>query len=73
VFQQKGNVLLPFAQRRHCDAEDVQPVVQIGPEGAGGDFWIELAIRRGDDANIGRPAHAIGADRLDFAGFEKPE
>ena len=56
-----------------CDADDVQPVVQILPKRARRDLWIEFAVRRGDDADVDPRAHAIGADALDLAGLEKPE
>ena len=29
---QQGDVLASFAERRHCNGEDIQPVVEILPE-----------------------------------------
>jgi len=73
VRHQGVHVFRPLSKGRHVQVDDAQPVQQVFAKLAGGNELGQIAIRRGDDANIGRPAHAIGADRLDFAGFEKPE
>ncbi len=39
-------------QRRHLDAEDVQPVKQILPELSGTSQRSQIAVGRGDDANL---------------------
>ncbi len=44
---------------------DVEPPVEVGAEAAGGDLGGEIAIGRGDDAQIDR----LGADRADGQDF----
>src|SRR4029079_11896826 len=49
---QQLDVLDPFAQQRHVQRKDAQPVVQILAKGAVGQQLLEVAMRRGDDADV---------------------
>jgi hypothetical protein len=53
--------------------QHVQTVEQIFAEPSGLDFSHQIAIGRGDDAHVDAGVHAIGADALQFAGFEEPQ
>jgi hypothetical protein len=53
VPDQKGNVFSSLPQRRHPDWEDIQPIVQVGPEFLLLDHCFQIAIRRRDQAGIG--------------------
>ncbi|OPZ05947.1 MAG: hypothetical protein BWZ08_02381 [candidate division BRC1 bacterium ADurb.BinA292] len=66
------DVALALAQRRHVDGEDIEPVVEILPEFGGFDHLFEVAVGRGDDADIDRD-RAAAADALDFALLEDAE
>src|SRR5258708_22577000 len=63
IFQQHGNVFFPLPKRRNFDRENVQPVKQISPECATVDVRPQVAVARGDNANIGwqrpGPAHSF--------------
>lgn len=45
VFQQRGDILLPLAQRRNDDRQDVQPIVEIQPEGTARDRLVAAMMR----------------------------
>src|SRR4029450_9133847 len=42
------DVVFPRAERRHVNRDDVQPVVEVLAELAGGDHGRQVAVRRGD-------------------------
>src|SRR5271170_3477213 len=65
VLNQQGNVFSSFAQRRHLDWKDVEPVKQVAPEGAGGDGSVQIAVRGGDHPDIG----SDGSSRADTFKF----
>ncbi len=46
-------VLDPLTQRRNLDRKDRQTVIEVLPEPAVLDRFLEIDVRRGDDADIG--------------------
>ena len=50
--RQVRNVLAAVAQRRQPHFDDVEAVVEVAPEPAGGDFGTEIAIGRGDHVHV---------------------
>src|SRR5437867_1520055 len=49
------NVLASIAQRHKVQLEDAEPVVKIASEAAVGDVREQIAIGRGDDADVRAP------------------
>ena len=47
-----GNVVPAFAQRRQTHGKHVQPIVQVVAKSAVRDSFLEIAVRRGDDADV---------------------
>ena len=67
-----GDVLATVAQRGQVDRDDVEPVVQVGAEPAGGDLRREVLVRRRHDP--GRDADRPGgADGQHLLGLDGPE
>ena len=66
MLDQQRDVLAPFAQRRHLDRDDVEPVEQVLEELAVGDQLPQIAIGRGDHAHVDL-LRALGAERLELA------
>ena len=59
------NVVRPLAQRRQIDAQDVEPIEQIGAEPPVLDELAQRLVRRGDDAHVDRDRlHAADAHEL---------
>ena len=52
VLAQHGDVAGPIAQRRQRDRKDVEAVVEILAELAGGDLLLEIPVRRRDHAHV---------------------
>src|SRR5438132_886323 len=69
---QRGNVLGSLAQRRDVDGKDVQAVVEVFAEALLLDQPSEVAVRRGDqaDVDLDRPG---AADTLELLLLEDPE
>ena len=66
VIDEQQHVGLPLAQRRHEDREDVEPVVEVLAERAGGDRPLEVLVGRGDQPHVG--LDGLGAaDALELA------
>ena len=65
VVGQQQDVRLALAQGRHVDREDVQPVVEIAPEGAVLDRLLEVAVGGRDDAHVDLDG-ALAADALEL-------
>ena len=65
---QKRNIFFPLAQRRHRDAHDVEPKVQIVAEFSFLHQLFEILVRRRDQAHI-RAQSLIAADALEGALF----
>ncbi len=53
VAHEQRDVLAPFAQRRHGDREDVEPVEKVRPELAGSRAAAEVAVRCRDQPHVG--------------------
>ncbi len=55
VLRQQADVLASLAQGRNLlDADDVQPVVEIPPEGTRAHVLLHVAVRRREDAHVDR-------------------
>ena len=71
VFDQRLDIFGAVAERRDDDSGDVQAVIEILAESAGGDLFGQVAVRRRDDAGIGvqglSPADALELALLDDA------
>ena len=52
VAQQRQDVLGPFPQRRQGNREDLQPVIQIRAELAGGQRFLQIPVGGRDDPHI---------------------
>ncbi len=67
-----GNVFRSFSQRRHFEADDIEPVEQIGAEVTAVDGGDEIDAGGGDEADVdGERDHA--ADTLHHPGFQRAE
>jgi hypothetical protein len=53
VLEQAADVLLALAQRRDDDGAHEQAVVQVAAEAAGLDLGAQVAVGRGDEAEVG--------------------
>jgi hypothetical protein len=56
----------------HRDVDDVEPVIQILPEGSLRDHLAQVAVGRPDHADVDVPS-LVGANALQLAGFQKPQ
>ena len=66
VIQQLRDVLAPLAQRRHVDADHVQPVQQVLAELALAHALVEILVSRRDHAHV--DAHRdLSADAIELA------
>ena len=63
------NVLAALAQRRQVHLDDVEAVVEIAAEPAGGDLGAQIAVGRGDHVDVDA-ARLERADALDLAELE---
>ena len=52
VIDEQQEVGFPLPQRRHEDREDVEAVVQVLAEGAGGDRALHVLVGGGDEAHV---------------------
>ena len=52
VSHQKGNVLPPLPEGRNPDLDDVEPKEEVLPEPASSHFVVDVAIRRGHEADV---------------------
>jgi hypothetical protein len=50
--RERFDVFAPFAQGGHKQFDGAEPVIQIGAEASGLHFLREIAVGRGDDAQI---------------------
>src|SRR5258708_39861770 len=74
--QKKGgemrDLFAALAQRRHVDANDGQPVIQIFAKSSFGDALLEVRVGRREDADV--DALRLGlADRHDLGLLEKSQ
>jgi hypothetical protein len=66
VIDKQGNVIQPFAQGRHDDWNHIESVEQIFLEYARAHELAQVAVGRGDDADVDWD-RALGAKRLNLA------
>ena len=59
----RGDVLHPLAEGREVQRDHVQPVVEVAPEIAAADLFLEIAVRRGNNAHV--DAHCLGGPHGD--------
>lgn len=52
VHRQRGDVLLPLAQRRNGDGKDVQAIIEVLPKSPRFHFRLQIPIGRRDDPNV---------------------
>src|SRR5262245_58940080 len=52
VTREKGNVLVALAKRRHCNGKYIETIKKVGAERLLPDMPVEIAIGRGNDANV---------------------
>src|SRR5260370_4899099 len=69
---ERKNIALAVAQGRQVDGEDVQSVIKILPEAAGGYFRPKIAVSGGDDAQVDF-APVQRADRPKFPFLDEAE
>ena len=72
MSDQFRDVLAAIAQRRQVDRHDVEPVVQVLAEAAGGGFGQEVAVAGGDDAGVDADGLRV-ADALELALLQDAE
>src|SRR5262245_21563498 len=65
VRHEQWDVLGPFPQRRHGQRNHVQAEEKIGAEPPQTNFFVEVAVRGGDDADV-HPERLAAADRFEF-------
>src|SRR5262249_28447991 len=65
VGHEQRNVLVPFPQRRHGQRNHVQTEKKIGAKATLTDFFVEVAVGGGDDADVD-PERLAAADRLEL-------
>ena len=63
------DVGFPLRERRHLDFDDVEAEEEVFAEASGGDFRGEIAVRRGDDADV-RFERLRAADALELARLQ---
>src|SRR5690606_15114803 len=51
---QRNDIFMSIPERRKGDWEYVEPVIEIRPEAAGFDFFLQVSIRCRDDPHIDR-------------------
>ena len=69
VLQQAALVLAQVAQRRHGHGEHAQPVVEVGPEAAGPDLLLEVAVGGGQHPRLAQARGGL-AHALELAVFQ---
>ncbi|OQA34179.1 MAG: hypothetical protein BWY57_00641 [Betaproteobacteria bacterium ADurb.Bin341] len=69
VVAQHGNIGTPFTQGRQCQRQNVQPIIQIGPETPPLHQRLKVNARRRNHPNV-HPLNPVGTQGLDFALLE---
>src|ERR1700733_4463711 len=72
VPDEEGNVFSSFAQGRHLNWKNVEPVKQIAPERARRDGSLQVAVRSGNDPNIGLDGSS-STDTLKFVFLQNTQ
>ena len=70
---QRPDVGAALAQRRHVDVDDAQPIQQIFAELAGRDALGQVAVGRGDHADVDPSRALVRADALELALLEEAQ
>ena len=52
-------VRCPFAQGRHVERDDVEPVEEVFAESTGGDRLLQVSIRGGDQPHVGGQGFSV--------------
>ncbi|MNZ79670.1 hypothetical protein D3C78_982800 [compost metagenome] len=65
MFEQQGNVLAPFTQRRQAQFGDIQAIGQVFAKTSGAGFFEQVGLGRGDDAQIDADA-LVGTQAFEF-------
>jgi hypothetical protein len=73
VGEQRLDVVPTLAQRRDREVDHVQPIIEILAEALVGNSRHQVAVGRGDYADIHLRVHAIRAHALDLAAFKKAQ
>ena len=69
MLGQRWHVVSPFAQRRHVQAHDIEPMQQVGAEFAARGLRVEILMRGRDHARI-RADQFASTDTVKLAGRE---
>jgi hypothetical protein len=72
VIDEQRDVARPGTQRRKLDRQDVEAVVQVLAKAALADLGFQLAVGRGDNADVD-PQVDRAADPLERFLLEKPQ
>src|SRR6478672_974401 len=71
-MRERGDIRRSLAKRWHTDLDDAKPIIQIRAEIALCDQFLEIPVRRGDNAGVG-PLGTFGADRIILALLQHTE
>src|SRR5262249_17537362 len=69
---QQHHIITAIAERRNLNLEHIDAVIQIRAERPVRDRLLQIAVGRGDDANIGA-ADAGTAETLELALLQEPQ
>src|SRR5580658_1251894 len=72
IRHQQGDIFFSLPQSGHLDGKDVEPIIQVAPEGAGSDGSLQVAIGGGNNPHIGLRG-AGSSDALKFAFLKNPQ
>src|SRR5579862_4661477 len=72
MARQENNVFAPLAQRWNGQWENVEAIIEVAPEFAIFDHLLQIAMGRGDNANI-HLLRTRAAQSLKFAFLQDPE
>ena len=73
MLDEDRNVFEPFTKRRHADPDDVQAEVQVIAERSRTGLQLKIAVGRRDEPSVDLGVGTVGADALNFSGFEKSQ
>ena len=72
VLGQLRQVTWPFAERRHRDLDDTQPIVDVFPENTAAVQFLEVTVRGGDDARLAALG-SVATEWVEAVVFENTE
>ncbi len=73
MSRQSANIFGPLSKWRNLKTDDAQPVKEIFAELAGGDHLRQVAVGRGNHADVHLALRLIRTHGLDLAVLEKPQ